>query len=129
SSMTKSPCRFPVCRLRACAVQATVQGLTSCPRPRERCSPRIGVDAAFDQCLHNLARARIAESESPASADPAKLLKSLDRCSRGAICSSRRGMLARLRTAALFGVEACPVHVEVDVSFGMPGFKMVGLPD
>lgn len=38
-------------------------------------------------------------------------------------------MLARLRTAALFGVEACPVHVEVDVSFGMPSFTMVGLPD
>jgi magnesium chelatase family protein len=38
-------------------------------------------------------------------------------------------MLASLRTAALFGVEACPVRVEVDVSFGMPGFKMVGLPD
>ncbi len=38
-------------------------------------------------------------------------------------------MLARLRTAALFGVEACPVHVEVDVSFGLPGFTMVGLPD
>src|SRR5882672_4052121 len=38
-------------------------------------------------------------------------------------------MLASLRTAALFGVEACPVHVEVDVSFGMPGFQMVGLPD
>jgi hypothetical protein len=28
-----------------------------------------------------------------------------------------------------FGVEACPVHVEVDVSFGMPVFTMVGLPD
>src|SRR5438128_5857036 len=38
-------------------------------------------------------------------------------------------MLACLRTAALFGVEACPVHVEVDVSFGMPSFTMVGLPD
>ena len=38
-------------------------------------------------------------------------------------------MLARLRTAALFGVEAYPVHVEVDVSFGMPIFTMVGLPD
>src|SRR5713226_7735520 len=38
-------------------------------------------------------------------------------------------MLARLRTAALFGVDACPVHVEVDVSFGMPRFTMVGLPD
>ncbi|MQA30122.1 MAG: YifB family Mg chelatase-like AAA ATPase [Luteitalea sp.] len=38
-------------------------------------------------------------------------------------------MLACLRTAAVFGVEASPVHVEVDVSFGMPGFTMVGLPD
>jgi magnesium chelatase family protein len=38
-------------------------------------------------------------------------------------------MLASLRTAALFGVEACPVHVEVDVSFGLPVFNMVGLPD
>jgi magnesium chelatase family protein len=38
-------------------------------------------------------------------------------------------MLARLRTAAVFGVEASAVHVEVDVSFGMPHFAMVGLPD
>ena len=38
-------------------------------------------------------------------------------------------MLACLRTAAVFGVEACPVHVEVDVSFGFPHFTMVGLPD
>src|SRR5712691_1243614 len=38
-------------------------------------------------------------------------------------------MLARLRTAAIFGVDACQVHVEVDVSFGMPRFTMVGLPD
>src|SRR5678815_4936508 len=38
-------------------------------------------------------------------------------------------MLACLRTAAVFGVEACPVQVEVDVSFGFPSFTMVGLPD
>ena len=38
-------------------------------------------------------------------------------------------VLASLRTAALFGVDACPVHVEVDVSFGLPAFTMVGLPD
>jgi magnesium chelatase family protein len=38
-------------------------------------------------------------------------------------------MLAILRTAAVIGIEACPVYVEVDVSFGMPGFTMVGLPD
>src|SRR5881628_1707625 len=39
------------------------------------------------------------------------------------------GVLACLRTAAVLGVEACPVHVEVDVSFGFPSFTMVGLPD
>jgi len=38
-------------------------------------------------------------------------------------------MLACLRTAALFGIDACPVNVEVDVSFGIPSFTMVGLPD
>ena len=38
-------------------------------------------------------------------------------------------MLASLRTAAVFGVDACPVHVEVDVGFGFPCFTMVGLPD
>src|SRR5437867_3675619 len=38
-------------------------------------------------------------------------------------------MLACLRTAPVFGVEACAVHVEVDVSFGLPAFTMVGLPD
>jgi len=38
-------------------------------------------------------------------------------------------MLASLRTAAIFGIEACPVQVEVDVSFGFPHFNMVGLPD
>jgi len=38
-------------------------------------------------------------------------------------------MLACLRTAALFGVDASPVSVEVDVCFGLPKFTMVGLPD
>jgi magnesium chelatase family protein len=38
-------------------------------------------------------------------------------------------MLASFRTAAVFGVDACSVHVEVDVSFGLPSFTMVGLPD
>jgi len=38
-------------------------------------------------------------------------------------------MLASLRTAAVFGIEATPVYVEVDVSFGMPTFNLVGLPD
>jgi magnesium chelatase family protein len=38
-------------------------------------------------------------------------------------------MLACVRTAAVFGIEAVPVQVEVDVSFGLPMFTMVGLPD
>jgi len=39
------------------------------------------------------------------------------------------GVLACLRSAAVFGIEAFPVHVEVDVTFGLPSFTMVGLPD
>lgn len=38
-------------------------------------------------------------------------------------------MLARLRSAAVVGVSALPVWVEVDVSFGLPAFAIVGLPD
>ena len=38
-------------------------------------------------------------------------------------------MLASLQSAAVFGVEAYPVQIEVDVSFGLPHFTMVGLPD
>ena len=38
-------------------------------------------------------------------------------------------MLARIRTAALWGLEAFPVECEVDVGPGLPGFTLVGLPD
>ena len=38
-------------------------------------------------------------------------------------------MLATLRSAAVFGVDAYTVHIEVDVAFGLPHFSMVGLPD
>jgi magnesium chelatase family protein len=38
-------------------------------------------------------------------------------------------VLASLRTAAVFGIEACAVRVEVDVTFGLPRLTMVGLPD
>src|SRR5829696_2094914 len=38
-------------------------------------------------------------------------------------------MLANLRSAAVFGVDAYPVHIQVDVAFGFPHFSMVGLPD
>jgi magnesium chelatase family protein len=39
------------------------------------------------------------------------------------------GMLARLTAAAVVGVESVAVSVEVDVSPGLPGLTMVGLPD
>ncbi|HEV3485724.1 MAG TPA: YifB family Mg chelatase-like AAA ATPase, partial [Vicinamibacterales bacterium] len=42
---------------------------------------------------------------------------------------TRRGVLACVRSAAVLGIEACPVQVEVDVSPGIPSFSMVGLPD
>lgn len=38
-------------------------------------------------------------------------------------------MLATLCSATVVGVEALFVQVEVDVSFGLPGFAVVGLPD
>ncbi|MCC7007861.1 MAG: YifB family Mg chelatase-like AAA ATPase [Acidobacteria bacterium] len=38
-------------------------------------------------------------------------------------------MLARVATAAVVGVRAVPVSVEVDVSPGLPGLTVVGLPD
>ncbi|MBN2394992.1 MAG: YifB family Mg chelatase-like AAA ATPase, partial [Candidatus Atribacteria bacterium] len=38
-------------------------------------------------------------------------------------------MIAKLRSTALFGVEAFNVEVEVDVSNGLPAFNIVGLPD
>ncbi len=44
-------------------------------------------------------------------------------------CTLSRIVLASLRSAAVFGVEAYPVHIEVDVAFGLPHFTMVGLPD
>jgi magnesium chelatase family protein len=38
-------------------------------------------------------------------------------------------VLATLVSASVFGIEAQLVHVEVDVSFGLPGLTVVGLPD
>ena len=38
-------------------------------------------------------------------------------------------MLATVESATVVGIEACRVHVEVDVSFGLPHFQLVGLPD
>ena len=38
-------------------------------------------------------------------------------------------MLACVRSAAVFGIDATAVNIEVDLSFGLPCFTMVGLPD
>ena len=38
-------------------------------------------------------------------------------------------MLACIRSAAVYGIDASPVTIEVDVAFGLPGFTVVGLPD
>ncbi|MDR2580241.1 MAG: YifB family Mg chelatase-like AAA ATPase [Fibromonadaceae bacterium] len=38
-------------------------------------------------------------------------------------------MFQRIKSAALRGIEAIPVEIEVDSSPGLPGFSLVGLPD
>ncbi|HEX9148159.1 MAG TPA: magnesium chelatase domain-containing protein, partial [Thermoanaerobaculia bacterium] len=38
-------------------------------------------------------------------------------------------MLARVHSAATFGIDARVLDVEVDVSAGLPHFTIVGLPD
>ncbi|MCC7033659.1 MAG: YifB family Mg chelatase-like AAA ATPase [Acidobacteria bacterium] len=38
-------------------------------------------------------------------------------------------MLASLESAAVIGIEASPVHIEVDLCFGLPRFQLVGLAD
>lgn len=37
--------------------------------------------------------------------------------------------IAKIKTAATFGLEALPVEIEADLSNGLPGFTIVGLPD
>ncbi len=37
--------------------------------------------------------------------------------------------VCRVKSLSLFGIDALPVEVEVDVSAGLPGFSIVGLPD
>ena len=39
------------------------------------------------------------------------------------------GMLTRMKTASLQGVNGYPVTVETDLHRGMPGFQIVGLAD
>lgn len=39
------------------------------------------------------------------------------------------GMLARVTSAAVVGIQAASITVEVDVQAGLPGYQIVGLPD
>jgi magnesium chelatase family protein len=58
-----------------------------------------------------------------------RLAGDLANAPRAVVCT-RDDVLASLRSAVVFGVEAFPVRVEVDVaSYGFPGFSLVGLPD
>ncbi len=67
-----------------------------------------------------------ADSRRVAFSAPDHRLRALASC---ALLASASPVLACVRTAAVFGIDACLVQVEVDVSFGLPAFQMVGLPD
>src|SRR5215831_13826560 len=55
--------------------------------------------------------------------------RGFSRRSHGRTLALTTPVLARLSAAAVFGIDAIPVSVEVDVSPGLPGLPMVGLPD
>ena len=38
-------------------------------------------------------------------------------------------MLSRVLSAAILGIDAYQVEVEVDIAFGLPAFFTVGLPE
>src|SRR5919197_1721515 len=46
-----------------------------------------------------------------------------------AVAAPVRTSVARVASCALWGLEAAPVTVEVDVANGLPNFRIVGLPD
>src|SRR5262245_60327531 len=66
----------------------------------------------------------------PTSSPPGAALESRRALAR-ALFFARAGkrMLARVLSAAIQGIEAVPVSVEVDVHGGLPALSMVGLPD
>jgi len=37
--------------------------------------------------------------------------------------------IAKIKSCAVFGLDAFPVEVEVDIGRGLPSFSIVGLPD
>lgn len=38
-------------------------------------------------------------------------------------------MLSKIFSCGLLGIDGIPVTVEIDISRGLPGFSLVGLPD
>src|SRR5207244_6310759 len=58
--------------------------------------------------------------------DPAYPIPGIDRADHG---PNNRRMLAHVMSAAVLGVEAVLVRVEVDVVRGLPQYATVGLPD
>jgi magnesium chelatase family protein len=38
-------------------------------------------------------------------------------------------MIAKISTAAIYGIDGIKIDVEVDISFGLPAFNIVGLPE
>ena len=57
----------------------------------------------------------------PAALRPPRMLRALER-------EPASHMLARIRSAAIRGIDAYPVDVEVDITNGLPSFSTVGLP-
>jgi magnesium chelatase family protein len=47
----------------------------------------------------------------------------------GTAFAKARAMFARVSSAAVVGIEAAPIHVEVDVAVGLPACSIVGLAD
>lgn len=89
------------------------------PRGRARASCPRGARSAHD--------GNEARDTGTMCGRPLRRARSLQRHARTAPAGGR--LIARIRTASLWGLEAFAVDCEVDVGPGLPGFAMVGLPD
>jgi len=38
-------------------------------------------------------------------------------------------MISKISTATIYGIDGIKIDVEVDISFGLPAFNIVGLPE
>ncbi|RME02139.1 MAG: hypothetical protein D6812_06755, partial [Deltaproteobacteria bacterium] len=73
------------------------------------------------------------ESTSPERTNPSSSWKREEEHERsareGASPTAERGRPTTIVSAAILGIDAYPVAVEVDVRPGLPAFNIVGLPD